>query len=292
MQKILLALDGSAESGAAARWTAALADDGETEVVAVTVLTPRLLGRLSDAETGRSVEQLLDDEWTEPLHRPGLSWRWVVRDGDAGEEIAAVAEAEAPDLVVLGAPTRGRLPALRGDVARAVAHRVHAPMVAVRGEHRPLRGGRFVVGVDGSPGSAHALRWAVALAERLDAQVIAAFAHDLLADSYPHPPVDNWRYVGELEARQVVASIEDEAHVPIAFRMLGGDAAAVIDETAAATGAALIVAGKRSRHSLGGAVVGRVPVHLVHSAPCPVVLLPSSPTHPVRDALERIRQHA
>lgn len=271
MHKVLLGLDGSAESAAAAEWTADAAAGSDTLVIAAAIENTKLSARLSEAETDETAEHLLETAWTAPLRASGVLYKTIVRDGDADEELAALAEEESPDWLVIGAHGDG------GDLVRSLAHRVHTPLIVVRGDGKPLASGRFVIGVDGSPGSRHALEWAVATARAFDAGLTAVFAYDPLADSYPHPQVDNWRYRGEDDARRQVAEAETDAQFPITFKMVGDSPVHAVIAEAEDEGASMVIVGKRSRHSLHGALLGRVPNRLMHDSRCPVALIPTAP---------------
>lgn len=293
MHKVLLALDGSAESDEAARWVAEMVAPGDTEVVAAAVLTPRMLFRFTDMDIDEPVQSLVDRKWTAPLRVAGIFCRTIVRNGDAAAELAALTEEEQPDWVVVGSHGKAGLSGLGiGDVTRALAHRLQTPFIVVRGSHRPLRSGAIVVGVDGSPGSANALRWAMHTAADFDADVTALFAYDPMADSYPHSPVDNWHYIGEDDTRRQVAEISDEAGLPIELKIVGSEPGEALDKEATTENAGLVVVSRRSRHSMHGTMLGRVPVHVLAHGSCPVAIIPSEPTRPwwsgVRAAIRNI----
>src|SRR4029453_10380965 len=78
--------------------------------------------------------------------------------------------AKGADLLVVGARGAGGFPGLQlGSVSQQVLHHAHCPGAVVRNavgpDDRP-EGGRVLVGVDGSPSSRTALRWALAEAGR------------------------------------------------------------------------------------------------------------------------------
>ena len=85
-------------------------------------------------------------------------------------------------MIVVGGRGMGGLAGLlAGSVAPYVASHARCPVMVVRAGHNPPAGaGRVVVGVDGSPSSAAALRFAGAWAEGRDATI------DVI-QAQPHP---------------------------------------------------------------------------------------------------------
>ncbi|MGW7681587.1 universal stress protein [Kribbella sp. NPDC054772] len=135
-----------------------------------------------------------------------------------------------------------------------------------------------LVGVDGSPESRLALRWAVGAAEQrnLPVRVVRAYQSDfgpwpaagMSGYAPPEMPVDEFQF--EL----------DEA-LQYARERLGEDAAsgwlAPVDPSHAllkeAVGADLVVVGTRSRSKMSAAVLGSVAIAVASKAPCPVVVV-------------------
>src|SRR6202167_5281613 len=135
---------------------------------------------------------------------------------------------------------------------------------------------RIVVGVDGSPTSRAALRWAVRQAKFTGGTVDAVLAWEIpmVLQSYGWAPV----YVEEqgdfkADARKTldtVISQEVGAADSQQGRSLvvnGHPAQALID---AADGADLLVVGSRGHGSFAEALLGSVSQHCVHHAYCPV----------------------
>lgn len=153
--------------------------------------------------------------------------------------------------------------------------------------------GTIVVGVDGSPESDAALRWALEEGRVRDATVRAIYAWEqppldvATADAgfgtpglaLPTPPT---------EYMEIRHAIEDEANrlLPEALERAGGAATGVEVEqqvveglagdvlVEAARSADLLVVGSRGRGGLKGLLLGSVSQHTLHNAPCPVVVLP------------------
>ncbi|MEE1786711.1 universal stress protein [Streptomyces sp. SP17BM10] len=134
---------------------------------------------------------------------------------------------------------------------------------------------RIVVGVDGSPSSVDALRWAVGQA-RLEDAVVEAL-------NVWQPPVTNgWSVpitayedlpgIARTILDDSVAAVRGSgAPVEIRTRVLAGGAASCLLD--AAGGAELLVVGSRGHGGFAGALLGSVSQHCVQHAPCPVVVV-------------------
>lgn len=138
---------------------------------------------------------------------------------------------------------------------------------------------RIVVGVDGSEGSAVALRWAIDDAHRRHATVDAVHAW-----LYPYMGDVAGMAVsvlGEDEMQQSARAVLDGAiaavgptgdDVTINPVLVHGSAATALLQTA--TGAELLVVGSRGHGGFMGLLLGSVSQQCVHHAPCPVVVVP------------------
>ncbi len=134
---------------------------------------------------------------------------------------------------------------------------------------------RAVVGVDGSPESVEAARYAAdeAAARGLDLLVVHACALGV-AHSVPEgPATDARRAVGQALVADVLA------HVPVAprtrvFTIVEVAPAAVL-LTAVAGGAALLVLGQHQLDPADGHLSGHVAPEVAASARCPVVVVPA-----------------
>ena len=150
---------------------------------------------------------------------------------------------------------------------------------------------RIVVGVDGSPCSEKALRWAIAQARLTGAQVQAiASWQDPVAAGYSlglMPALDgdaDWAVITEKYLRESVARAVDQLQpeVEILTRVVQGHPAQVLLDAAAL--AELLVVGSRGHGTVAGMLLGSVSQHCVQHAPCPVVVVPhdhsAEPTQP------------
>jgi nucleotide-binding universal stress UspA family protein len=136
-------------------------------------------------------------------------------------------------------------------------------------------GSRIVVGVDGSPSSHDALRWAVkqAVLSGAGVEAVTTWAHPAAIESSSPIPAEELakRAAAALadSVREVVG--EDDPPVDICQIVTCGHAAKVLLE--AARGADLLVLGSRGHGGFTGALLGSVGQHCVHHAPCPVVIV-------------------
>ncbi len=138
---------------------------------------------------------------------------------------------------------------------------------------------RIVVGVDGSPSSKAALRWAVRQAELTGASVEAVTAWHLpvVAGGVPFAPagiLDGTDF-GEIAAKALSEAISQTVDavspVKISSTVTEGDAAHVLLE--AADGADMLVVGSRGHGGFTGALLGSVSQHCAHHAHCPLVIV-------------------
>lgn len=184
----------------------------------------------------------------------------------------------APDLVVVashdteGITTLG----LRGT-AHTLAHRLDVPVAAVPHLGGPLHDGTWVVGVDGSELSSRALAWTKAVAAATGSRCCAVYSVDDIYDTFE---THGW-YGGESES--VRHSIAADPVVDLVERE-GDDPAETLRAVAAEREAAAVVVAARDRGSLGGALLGIVPDHLLHQPSGPVVVLPHA--HLTRHVVE------
>ncbi len=134
---------------------------------------------------------------------------------------------------------------------------------------------RIVVGVDGSPSSMKALRWAIRQAELAGAEVEAVTAWSYPSGygwaSFGDGAVDFEGDAGKLlfEALAEVSGIAPD--VVVEPLVVQGHAADVL--VRAAEGADLLVVGSRGHGGFAGMLLGSVSQHCVHHASCPVLIL-------------------
>jgi nucleotide-binding universal stress UspA family protein len=140
--------------------------------------------------------------------------------------------------------------------------------------------GRIVVGVDGSPHSVEALRWAIDEARRRDATIeaISAWQYPWVATASPMGsmpiPVEQVETdtIAMLDAT-IAAACPDAAAAAAIERHVVVDGAAHALLTAA-EGAELLVVGARGHGGFVGLVLGSVATQVAQHATCPVVIVP------------------
>ncbi len=146
-------------------------------------------------------------------------------------------------------------------------------MPGTHGAHQP----RIVVGVDGSPSSLDALRWAVSQAELTGGSLVAVIAWQNPAATglgWGVSLVDDTNY-GELAAKALAEAINQvvDPASPVRVRPVvveGYPAQALLD---AARDADLLVVGCRGHGHFAGALLGSVSQRCTHHAHCPVVVI-------------------
>jgi nucleotide-binding universal stress UspA family protein len=135
--------------------------------------------------------------------------------------------------------------------------------------------GGIVVGVDGSPTSELALRWAVEQARRTGQTVAAVVAWDFPTNygvDYLDDRVD-WAEDARTALKAAVEHVVAGAGSPrVEQHVRQGHAARVLLD--AADGADLLVVGSRGHGGFTGLLLGSVSQHLAAHAPCPVLVVP------------------
>jgi nucleotide-binding universal stress UspA family protein len=191
---------------------------------------------------------------------------------EAGEEAA---------LLVVGSRGRGGFKGmLLGSVSQQVLHHTPVPLAIVR----PLQDRstdadeQIIVGVDGSPASHDALRWAVAEAALRKARLTVVHAwHMPNAGGYPYIGVGFEPAPFEEAAREAIdaglATVDTSvlAHPVERVTFVGGGAEGILTQ---AKDADLVVVGTRGRGGFSGLLLGSVSHQVARHARCPVVVVP------------------
>jgi nucleotide-binding universal stress UspA family protein len=141
VRRVVVGLDGSANSRAALDYVVALARPLGAEVVAVYALMPLeyvypphplALPVQFDEEALRTMQGQLEDEWCRPLRDAGVRYRARVVTGRPSTVLEDTAREEGADLIVVG--RRGRSAArelLAGSVSHELSHRSEIPVLIV-----------------------------------------------------------------------------------------------------------------------------------------------------------------
>jgi nucleotide-binding universal stress UspA family protein len=114
IRRIVVGLDGSGSSAAALKWALRMARGMGSQVIAVyaidiPVYFPQPYGTpvQYDEEWQAAMQSEFENKWCKPLKASGVRYRAVMEDGRAASVIAAVADRENADVIVVGKRGRG-----------------------------------------------------------------------------------------------------------------------------------------------------------------------------------------
>ncbi|MDQ7906272.1 universal stress protein [Phytohabitans sp. ZYX-F-186] len=180
-------------------------------------------------------------------------------------------------VVVLGHRGRGGFASLLvGSVAAQVTAHAASPVVVARGT--PRGEGPVVVGVDGSPTSAAAIRFAVEEAAWRKTNVVAVHAWAVPMSTGPADMLpllyDPDRLAAEQErvlAESVAGLGDDHPDVHLERQLVEDNTAAALIEHSKR--AQLVVVGSRGHGGFTGLLLGSVSHALLHHAECPVAVV-------------------
>ncbi|MEV0530272.1 universal stress protein [Kitasatospora sp. NPDC050463] len=138
--------------------------------------------------------------------------------------------------------------------------------------------GRIVVGVDGSPLSLAAVRWAARLAELtggpLEAVTVWEFPCLLGEHGLVPPALDGFgpeRHAARILDETLAAALSPTGASVVRRHLKAGAPGPAL--TGAAEGASALVLGSRGRAAPPGAALGTVTHYCVHHAPCTVLVV-------------------
>ena len=145
VRRVLVGVDGSAASAAAARWAAQAVGDGG-EVVVLHATGTALIGQAARSaatglgifphETGGSREETrrIVEQWCLPLRDSGVAYRTVVVDADPVKALIEQAQRDDVDLIVIGHQgDSGVLHRLVQGLSDHLIDHAHRPVVVVPG---------------------------------------------------------------------------------------------------------------------------------------------------------------
>jgi nucleotide-binding universal stress UspA family protein len=152
---------------------------------------------------------------------------------------------------------------------------------------------RIVVGIDGSDGSKHALRWAATLAGLLGARIDAVTTWELptgsLLGALP-PSFSLAPDVEQLLNETVDAVFGADRPADMRLKVLRGPAAQTL--ITVAEGALMLVVGNRGLGGFAGVLLGSVSARVAEHASCPVLVVHLSSAEPPRIEAGALRTHA
>ena len=285
---LILAVDGSEHSAAAARLVRDLPLPGESSITVLAVLVPR------DASNHAGLEQALADT-RQILGDIKPSVKTELLTGYPAEQISEYAAEHVPDLIVLGAKgRRATLGILLGGVVQQIVEYADDPVLVVRAPYVGVE--RILLVTDGS---IHSQRAASYLGDfPIPDLAVVHVVHVmppipspvLIARSWPAgsetmTPVPSYE-TEELLAKQVE---EEELHgkalladtvnelgnygIEATGVLLRGDAATEIIQYANQNQIGLIVAGSRGLSRMRRLLLGSLSRKLVHYAGCSVLIV-------------------
>lgn len=282
---VVVGIDGSPGSDAAQRWALAQATRHGAALRVVTVFPPPvsevvapvgLPVAMVDTDQARKPYVDLLDQTVAALAAaaPGTPIDSVLAEGPTADEL--IGSAEDADLLVVGRSGRSQaLAVLLGSVSRAVLHHARVPVAVIPPDSTSGAVTKVVAGVDGSPGSASSLEWAIEEARRWGAEL-----HVVHAWRYPYLGVRAG--AGELvplihdDAKHVLDDAVDTARsagLVVTGHLVEHVESAGLLEVAEQVGADLIVLGSRGRGGFTSLLLGSVSTVVATHAPCPVVVI-------------------
>ena len=130
----------------------------------------------------------------------------------------------------------------------------------------------IVVGVDGSPGSRDAVRWAAQYARLTGAELRAVASWRWPNYVTRIPPGVDLKADTERTLRETVAGVRaDFPDVPVSEHVLEGPGGPAL--LSQAEGAMLLVVGAQGRAAYPGMLLGSVAEYCVRNGPCPVLVV-------------------
>jgi nucleotide-binding universal stress UspA family protein/nitrite reductase/ring-hydroxylating ferredoxin subunit len=251
-EKIVFGTDGSLTANVAERVAVEIAKAAHATLVVVSAYSDEEGKDLSERAVAASGGR---------AETSGVQPETEVVEGEPAAAITEVADRGDADLIVvgdvgLGGPKRFRL----GGIADQVSHNMPCDLLIVRtSKPDPARApgsyGRVLIGTDGSPTAARAVRVGNELAAAMGAGVELVYVGE--------------EVMGGIVLRDAAGRLGGD----VATRTLQGDPGEQIVELAGAEGHDLVVVGNKG---MGGALrflLGAVPDKVSHLAPCDVLVV-------------------
>jgi nucleotide-binding universal stress UspA family protein len=193
---------------------------------------------------------------------------------------ALVRAAEGAELLAVGSRGRGGFSGLLlGSVSQNCVHNAPCCVAVIPHGWSGNEHGRIVVGVDESPPSYAALRWAVDEAVRRNARLDVVNAYHYLEVVMPMalaPGVDCEvleKASTSLLEQMLGSVIPVHGPRPPTVELIPVHTSAARALLEASIGADLLVVGSRGRGGVRGLLLGSVSQQCVHHAPCPVIVV-------------------
>ncbi|WP_203789142.1 universal stress protein [Paractinoplanes rishiriensis] len=200
-----------------------------------------------------------------------------VRHGHPAQGL--IREAGVDSLLVVGSRGRGSLAgSVLGSVSQTCAQYAQTPVVVVRGDRPDSATKRVVAGVDGSPHSVRALRFAHDAAAHRGAELQAVHTWTVPYMGFAGPMAWPQDALDEIEAQSATTLRDSVRRAALdatraqlkAYLVQGPPAASLLE---LAEGADLLVVGSRGYGGWKGLLMGSVSTHCVTHAPCPIAVI-------------------
>lgn len=233
----------------------------------------------------RAAKQLLEDCISDALASAGEDRPNVVPTLVRGYTTTELLDvAGHAQLLVVGSRGRGGFRGLLlGSVSQHCSRHATVPVAVVPEAAALSPRGEVVIGVDGSPEAAAALRWAVAEAARRGAKLVVIHAWQFNAATAPADyryAAINWTTFSEqsheLVRQQVVEALAAVGASPISVDRVSSNQPPVQALVGRAGSDGLLVVGSRGRGGFAGLLLGSVSQHCLHHAHGTVVVVPHS----------------
>jgi nucleotide-binding universal stress UspA family protein len=292
--RIVVGYDGSAPADAALDWAAEQAEQHQVPITVISVadytgMLPDIYGSTAWPTLFREEAQRIAARGVQRARKIAPSIE-VTAEVEIGHAAGILIEASrTAQSLVVGTRGHGELTGtLLGSVGFEVSSHAQVPVIVVRGDtsapgpRRPV-----LVGVDDSAGARTAVDFAADRAAEAGAPLIVATAYrpasslvwtesGYYGTATPEP--SNFDATARTAAGNMTTAAARQAkeHRPaldVQELVITGPPARELAE--AADGCALLVVGTRGRGGFAGLLLGSVSHRVIHSAPCPVAIVPA-----------------
>jgi len=284
-ERIVVGIDGSALSKAALRWALAEATRRAAAVdvihvwsypaVAMTPYAATAVPVVSPEDLESAAERVVTDAMAEVHDAVGdVVVTSTTERGHPAEVL--VSKAKGATMLVVGSHGHGGFAGmLLGSTSNQLLHHACVPVVVVNST-ATMADGRIVVGVDGSPASIDALRWALAEARvrHVGVDVVHAWQYPgvlFFGETMVIAADDVEAGAKEVLEHTMAAVADERADLDVRTSVERGHAVGVLTEHAKDAG--LVVVGSRGRGGFSGLLLGSVSSEVVHHATCPAVVV-------------------